>query len=93
MVVGGSLEPVPWGRIGKLARYILTCVHVGGMYILNLLPSFLFFGICTRVYCIFFRHLQYVYAIWAFSISILFFLFFCWIARSQAAMRNVQYLR
>lgn len=52
MVVGGSLEPVPWGRIGKLARYYQYTTFAY-RYILNCCRLFFFFGICTRVYCIF----------------------------------------
>lgn len=90
MVVGGSLEPVPWGRIGKLARYYLLQVYNFCMYMLNCCRLFFFFGICTRVYCIFSSAFTARICDLDFSDLDFFFLIFCWIARSQAAVRNVQ---
>lgn len=54
----------------------LLHVHV------ELLQSFLFFGICTRVYCIFSSAFTARICDLDFSDLDFFFLIFCWIARS-----------
>lgn len=68
------------------------CVQLLHVHV-ELLQSFLFFR---------YLHKGTLYIFSAFTVRIcdlgffdldFFFLIFCWIARSQAAMRNVQYLR
>lgn len=53
MVVGGSLEPVPWGRIGKLARCYLLHVYNFCMYMLNCCRLF-FFSVFVQGYIVYF---------------------------------------
>lgn len=65
------------------------CVQLLHVHV-ELLPSFLFSSVFVQGYIVYFFGIYCTYAcdLGFFDLD-LFFLIFCWIARSQAAMRNV----